>query len=106
MRAVTVFAALVVVLFSGCSNGQPEPEKSPLSQKVGQNCSVQFRRGDALGAGGGLPVSPNADITNGTEVSITGKLRAVTGGWIMIESGGGTEYCIPVESILLVRFSK
>lgn len=105
MRAVTVLAALFVVLLSGCNNGQPVNEKPPLVEKVGQNCTVQFRRGDALGAGGGLPVSPTAGTTNGAEVSVNGKLRAVSGSWITIESGG-TEYCIPFESILLVQFTK
>jgi hypothetical protein len=50
-------------------------------------------------------VSPTTGATNGAEVSVNGKLRAVSGGWIMIESGG-TEYYIPLESILLVQFTK
>jgi len=105
MRAVTVFAAFLVVLLSGCNNAQPVGEKPPLVEKVGQNCTVQFRRGDALGAGGTLPVSPTAGTTNGADVSANGKLRAVSGGWLTIESGN-TELCIPFESILLVQFTK
>lgn len=105
MRAVTVFATFLVVLLSGCNNAQPGGEKPPFVEKVGQNCTVQFRRGDALGAGAGLPVGPTVGTTNGAEVSVSGKLRAVSGGWITIESDG-TAYCIPVESILLVQFDK
>jgi hypothetical protein len=105
MRAITVFAAYFVVLLSGCYNSQSVHEKATLVEKVGQNCTVQFRRGDALGAGGSLPVSPTAGTTNGAEVTVNGKLRALSGGWITIESGS-TEYCIPFESILLVQFAK
>lgn len=96
---------LVAFLLSGCSNPPPVPEKPPLADKVGQNCIVQFKRGDGLGAGGNLPVSPTTGTINGAEVSVSGKLRAVSGGWIAVESDN-REYCIPRESILLVQFSK
>jgi hypothetical protein len=111
MRAVAIFAVLVAVLLGGCNNAPPlspsppAPKQSVLAERVGENCTVQFRRGDGLGAGGDSPVSPNTGSINGTEVSVSGQLRAVSAGWIAVESGN-TEYCIPRESILLVQFNK
>ena len=102
MRAVAVLVACLAVSLIGC-NGPAD--RSPLADRVGQNCTVQFRRGDGLGAGGGLPVPPTTGGINGAEVSVGGKLRAVSGGWIVVESATA-EYCIPRESILLVQFSK
>jgi len=81
MRAVLNFADLSVSLPSGCSNPQP------LAEKVGQNCTVQFRRGDALGAGGDLTVSPTTNGINVATVSVSGRLRAASVDWIAVESG-------------------
>jgi hypothetical protein len=80
-------------------------EQSPLVGKIGNTCTVQFRRGDALGAGGGTPVPPTTNAMNGAEVSMGGKLVTVGGGWVVL-SVGETEYHIPRESILLIEFHK
>ena len=104
MRTTLTLAALWAALLGGCNSSAVE--KPPLLvEKIGQNCTVQFRRGDVLGAGGGLPVPPTTGAINGAEVSVSGKLRSVSGNWIAVESGG-TEYCIPHEAILLVQFHK
>jgi hypothetical protein len=66
---------------------------------------VQFRRGDGLGAGGSLPVPPTTNAMNGADVSVSGKLQAMAGGWIVVGTDNW-EYCIPQESILLIQFNK
>jgi hypothetical protein len=104
MRSVKLMA-LLAVLLGGCDSAQPVSDKPLPAEKVGQNCVVQFRRGDGLGAGGSLPVSATTGSVNGAEVSVSGKLRAVSGGWIAVESGN-TEYHIPRESILLIQFGR
>jgi|SRR5579864_6148220 len=105
MRAVPVLLFGVVFALCGCSNSQPAVEQTPLAGKFGQNCTVQFRRGDGLGAGGSVPVSPTTNAQNGAEVCVSGKLQAVKGSWIVVEADN-SEYYIPRESILLVQFNK
>lgn len=104
MRAPSAIVLSCVLGIGGCS-GKPEPvERSPLADRIGQKCTVQFRRGDALGAGGELPVSPDTDNVNGSEVSVAGTLHAVSDDWIIVR-WGDKEYCIPREAVLLVQFS-
>ncbi len=90
-------------LLGGCGDANRAGEKSPLAGRVGHACTVQFRRGDAFGAGGRLPVSPTTDAVNGAAVSVSGTLRPGAGEWIEVESGDAT-YCIPRASVLLVQF--
>ena len=105
MRTVSAILATVTIILGGCSNPPSVAEKPPFAQKIGQNCTVQLRRGDGLGAGGDVPVSLTTANINGADVSVKGKLRAVADGWIAIEAEN-TEYCIPREAILLVQFNK
>jgi hypothetical protein len=105
MRAVTVFVFGVAFALCGCSNSPNAVEQNPLAGKIGQNCTVQFRRGDGLGAGGSAPVPPTTNAMNGAEVCVSGKLQTAGGGWIVI-GADKTEYCIPRESILLIQFNK
>ncbi len=105
MRAVPVLLVGAVLALCGCSNSQTAVEKSPLAEKIGQNCTVQFRRGDGLGAGGGTPVPPTTNAFNGAEVCVSGRLQAVAGSWIIVGTEN-SEYYIPRESILLVQFNK
>ena len=105
MRAVVVLSVLFVILVIGCNNAQPVSEKHPFADRIGKSCIVQFRRGDALGAAGNLPVPPSTGNINGADVKVSGLLRAVSHDWIAIESGD-KEYCIPRDSILLVQFEK
>jgi hypothetical protein len=79
---------LAAVLLGGCGEGD-----ATLASKIGSPCTVQFRRGDALGAGS----------------SIRGTLTRVTQDWILVtaeENAGVTEYHIPKEVILVVEFWK
>jgi hypothetical protein len=69
----------------------------------GKLCTVQFRRGDALGAGAPLPVNPLSNNINGAETSVSGKLKAALDEWIVIEQGAA-ELWIPKASVLLTRF--
>ena len=89
----------------GCGATQPAAESSPLSAKIGSQCTVQFRRGDVLGAGGGLPVPPTTGAINGADVAVAGKLLSVGGSWVVVGSDR-TEYVIPREAILMIQFQK
>ena len=100
----TLLAGMILLGFlSGC--GGPVVETNPLRAKIGRSCTVQFRRGDGLGAGGVLPVSPTTSGINGAEVSVYGKLSEVGDGWITIVAEK-VEYNIPRESILLIAFGQ
>lgn len=77
-----------------------------LEAKVGKTCTIQFRRGDALGGGGSTPVPPTTDNMNGAQVSMSGTLAAVEGDSILVKlPGQSTEIWIPRASILLIKFS-
>ena len=103
MRRLAFITMMGVLAIGGCSGSQHAVEKPPFMDKIGQPCTVQFRRGDALGAGGDRPVSFDTDNFNGADLSVRGTLRAMSGDWIVVQSGE-SEYCIPRESVLLVRF--
>jgi len=104
MRTLSAITMMSILAIGGCSRSQHAVEKPPFMDKIGQPCIVQFRRGDALGAGGDLPVSFDSDNVNGADLSVKGTLRAMSGDWIVVQSGE-SEYCIPRESVLLVRFA-
>ncbi|HMO35418.1 MAG TPA: hypothetical protein PKA06_05190 [Gemmatales bacterium] len=105
MRVSLVLLAGLVLLLGGCGNSPQYDEALLFAGKIGQQCTVQFRRGDALGAGGGLPVPPTTSAINSAEVYVSGKLKAIAGSWIKIEVEG-KEFLIPREVILLLQFSK
>jgi hypothetical protein len=68
---------------------------------IGKNCNVQFRR-DALGAAASLPVSPLTSSINGATTSVSGKLKAVSKDWIILERGN-EEIWIPKGVVLLIQ---
>ncbi len=105
MRSVTVFVLGMAFVLCGCTNSPTAVEQTPLAGKIGQNCTVQFRRGDGLGAGGSVPVPPTTNAMNGADVCVSGKLQTVGGGWVVVEAIN-KEYCIPRESILMIEFGK
>lgn len=96
--------AFVICALAGCGSSPPTADKI-LTAQVGKLCAVQFRRGDALGSGADLPVSPTTGEINGAAVSTHGVLRKVTSGWIVLESGA-KDYFIPRESVLLIEFTR
>jgi len=106
-RNVVVWCAAMgfaAVLLGGCGEGE-----TTLASKIGSPCTVQFRRGDALGGGAGNPVPPTTNVMNGAAVCVSGTLTRVTHDWILVtseENGGVKEYHIPKEAILLVEFQK
>ena len=105
MHTISAILVTMTLFLSGCGAPSSVIEKPPFSQNIGKNCTVQFRRGDGLGAGQNLPVSPTTDNINGSDVSVSGKLRAVADGWVTLEVQNA-EYCIPRESILLIQFNR
>src|SRR5687767_12737962 len=71
---------------------------------IGKECVVQFRRGDALGGAGNLPVAPLTGSINGAETSVSGKVRQVTEEWVVIEKANKAQLWIPKSSVLLIVF--
>jgi hypothetical protein len=104
MRASLIPFAIAALALPGCG-GSRTTEDALLASKVGRVCTVQFRRGDGLGAGANMPVSPRTSNLNGADTCVTGQLTAVGGGWLVL-AAGDAEYCIPRESVLLVEFPK
>jgi hypothetical protein len=88
-------AAIIFPL--GCKNASPT---DLLNDKIGTNCTVEFRRGDALGSAAPLPVSPQTRSINGADVAISGKLTAVDSNWIVLDE----KTWVPRSSILLIQF--
>ena len=102
MRSVAAVTICLLLGLSGCvrSTGS-EPDR--FTRKTGKNCTVQFRRGDVLGGGGGLPVPPLTGSINGADVSVTGKLQSIDLDWVVIQQEK-REFAISRESILLIEF--
>jgi hypothetical protein len=69
---------------------------------LGKVCTIQFRRGDALGGAGNLPVPPTTDSINGSATSISGKLRSVSDEWIVVEAANQSMIWVPKTAVLLV----
>ncbi|MGL4461603.1 MAG: hypothetical protein ACRDD1_00035 [Planctomycetia bacterium] len=88
-----------VLLVAGCAD-----RTAPLSRHVGEQCTVQLRRGDALGAAGEAPVAPTTTNLNGADVNLVGVLKQVREGWVVIESRGRL-FHLPTSSILLIEFA-
>lgn len=103
MRAGAIL--VLVAALSGCGGGGADRERVPLADKIGKGCTVQLRRGDALGGGGNLPVAPTTTNINGAEVSLAGTLSAVTANWIVV-TRENREWHVPREAVLLVEFQK
>ena len=94
-----------LLLAGGCvEKSKASLETSILTQWLGQNCKVQFRR-DALGSAHQLPVAATTDSINGAEVSLSGKLLEIGPHGIVVETGAHHRW-IPEEAILMIEVSK
>ena len=97
--ALTVFVVAMVAWFL-------RPSRPLLSEWIGQNVRVQFRR-DALGAASNIPISPDTGEINGASTSIIGTLVSVTESEIVIMrsrlSQQARPHWIPRETILYVK---
>jgi hypothetical protein len=101
-RAVwPLMLGMVALTLSGCGGRESPKSPAALVAKIGKACEVQFRR-NALGAAG-QPIPPATGAYNGADVTVGGKLSRVTDDWIVI-IGGGREYWIPRENILMLGF--
>ena len=99
--AILICATILTISQTGSSaalgGGTSEPP-------IGKVCTVQFRRGDALGSGANLPLSPFTNGINGAETSVVGKLRNATDQWIVVERDGSNVW-IPKSAILLIQIA-
>lgn len=96
--ALTIWLATQRPATAAFSSGAQPP--------VGKECTVQFRRGDALGGAGNLPVNPTTGSINGAEVALSGILRTITSEWISLETQQHQTLWIPKESVLLIQTSR
>ena len=106
--SVSVNYVLVVALIAGvvALGYWLRPERPLLSEWIGQNIKIQFRR-DALGAASNLPISPDTDEINGASTSITGRLMSVSDSEIVIMRSKRKQearpHSIPREVILFIQ---
>jgi hypothetical protein len=92
---------VIAVALSGCG----QSSDTGISEKIGKNCTIQFRRGDALGSAAALPVPPTTDSINGSEVEIAGALISMDSDWVVIKAVNKSgETWITRSSILLIQF--
>ena len=108
-RPLLLLATLVLSLAS-CSKPGAPPNPSILSRHVGEECVIEYRR-DALGAGAALPIGPEVDETNGSQVCTHGKLTDVEREGIVVERAISQTtttftFWIPFHAILNVRFQR
>jgi hypothetical protein len=73
---------------------------------LGKNCTVQLRRGDALGVATTGPIAPLTGSFNGGETAVSGKLHSANDEWVVIEGANNSLLWIPKRSILLVQAPK
>lgn len=104
-RFAALAAALALTLWLASQQPATAAFSSGAQPPVGKECVIQFRRGDALGGAGNLPVSPTTGGINGAEVALSGILRSITPEWIALERKETTLW-IPKESVLLIQTSR
>ncbi len=75
--------------------------RSP-TRKIEQRCIIQFRR-DTLESVPPVPIGPDTDNINGSEVTISGTLKRVQADVILITTDKA-EYLIPIPAILCLKF--
>lgn len=100
-----ILLLLATISLSSCTKNVAPADPPFLKRHVGEECVVRFR-GDALGAGATLPISPTTDSINGADVNQVGKLIAIEGEGIVLEEATPLKrtYWIPYQVILSVRF--
>lgn len=92
---------VVAIVIAGCNQVQNRTEQAELSQWIGENVRVQFRR-DALGAAANLPISPKTGEINGASTTLVGTLLNVYSTSIIIEENTRQKW-IPREVILYIE---
>jgi hypothetical protein len=94
-----IWAVLAAAVLTACSPGS----RVTMAElpRPGSSCTVQFRR-DVLGVAGQNVVAPRTDVFNGAETGVHGRLKRVTGEWIVLEANA-EEIWIPKSLVLLIR---
>ena len=100
-RIVIGFVLSGTAAVSGCG-GSTDARVAPLlSGRVGENCTVYFRR-DALGMAAAVPSPPTTGNHNGADTMVSGKLVRINSEWIVVVDGQ-REFTIPKLVILMVE---
>jgi hypothetical protein len=94
-------ALLGVAALAGCSNSVPPFPDPMLAGRIGDNCTVYFRR-DALGMAAGSPSSPLTGNHNGADTQVSGQLVRLNAEWLVV-ADGKREFTIPKAVVLLIE---
>ena len=106
MRPNHLLPASILVLCSlcGCLNVSHEATSSAsatVSPPAGSQVKIHFNR-SALGlAGNATPI--DADVLNGSELSVRGEFVALNDAWVVLKAQAGDERWIPREAILQIK---
>jgi hypothetical protein len=100
-RTVYGLGLIGVLSVTGCGGDDPPPPDPMLGGRVGDNCTVYFRR-DALGMAAPSPSSPLTGNHNGADTQVSGKLARVNAEWVVVATGG-RELTIPKSAILVIE---
>ena len=100
---VLICALSLTVL--GCMPGSGAGTTNGAEVRVGEQCTVQFRR-DALGAAHPNPVPPLTNSINGAETSVSGTLVSADDSWVVLDRGDSGELWIPTSNVLLLQLLK
>jgi hypothetical protein len=100
MKVSHVGGLCIAAVFLGCS----PPVSSPVTDRVGQSCEVQFRR-DGLGAAAPSGISPKTGEFNGMPMNMYGTLKRAQVDSILLNDGQ-FEYLIPMHAILYLKFDE
>ena len=101
--AAAVVVVVVATLFVSARRSEAAFGGGVSQPPIGKMCTIQFRRGDALGGAGNLPVAPTANSINGSATSIVGKLRSVSDEWLVVEGVNQSVIWVPKAAVLLVQ---
>lgn len=101
-------STITLIVATSCLMACSQPAQigmssTELSQWIGKNVSIQFRR-DALGAAADLPVPPTTGSINGAQTTVAGKLLKVHASSILIGEEQHPKW-IPREVILFVEMN-
>jgi hypothetical protein len=100
-RMLSGIALVGVLALTGCSGSTPPPADPMLSGRVGDSCTVYFRR-DALGMAAGSPSPPTTGNHNGADTQVSGKLVRLNAEWVAV-TDGKREFTIPKGVILMIE---
>jgi len=100
-KRIVFLSLLATSLLAGCRESTTASDGRDL-ELLGKSCTVQFRR-DALGGTSPNLVGPTVDDIDGSTISISGKMTAISPHWLVLDASR-KEIRIPRDVILCLEF--